>query len=146
MVSSRMFSGCAGLKEAKFEGTTEQWSAIDKTWNWCAGADFETVYCIASDEYVDATGPWSAFGTICGSELDRDFDLIRLDSTTWEMEALELKAGEYFYVRWGHSSSFHYGLNEEAGGDTIRVEEDGKYIIRMEIHGEQASVDLVPIP
>ncbi|MBP0990890.1 MAG: hypothetical protein J5874_06920 [Oscillospiraceae bacterium] len=46
---SRIFEYCPAFKEIVYNGTIEQWNAIEKTANWSKGAEPFTIHCIDGD-------------------------------------------------------------------------------------------------
>jgi hypothetical protein len=86
---------------------------------------------------------WGVIGGICGTSWDVDFPMTKKDDTTWESEPLDLKAGEEFKVRQGAAWDVNFGV--EFNGANIKVEADGKYIVRLVWDGAQTgTVTLVP--
>ena len=44
-IDSFAFSDCPSLKEIRFDGTIEQWKAVEKCWSWLTGAPVTAVIC-----------------------------------------------------------------------------------------------------
>ncbi len=73
---------------------------------------------------------WSVIGAIKGTSWDTDFEMaIQDDGKTFKLEGVELKKDEEFKVRQGHNWDINYGKDGVAGGDNVKVEEDGTYTI-----------------
>ena len=49
VISSYMFYGCSGLTHINFQGTMEQWWAINKHYGWDDGTGDYTVHCTDGD-------------------------------------------------------------------------------------------------
>ncbi len=76
---------------------------------------------------------WSVIGAIKGTSWDTDFEMsIQDDGKTYKLEGVELKKDEEFKVRQGHNWDNNYGKDGVAGGDNIKVEEDGTYTITFD--------------
>ncbi|MBR0425959.1 MAG: extracellular solute-binding protein [Clostridia bacterium] len=74
---------------------------------------------------------WGVIGGICGTTWDTDFPMTKVAEGEFESEALELHAGEAFKVRQGGSWDVNYGADGVAGGDDVKVEADGTYIVHF---------------
>ena len=87
---------------------------------------------------------WSIIGGICGTSWDTDFPMAKIDDTTWESEALELKAGEEFKLRQGAAWDVQVGAEgamktPEVEPANIVVEADGTYKIQLIWDGESTT-------
>ncbi len=91
-----------------------------------------------SDDELEA---WSVIGSVCGTSWNTDFKMTpNADKTVWTSDALSLTEGEEFKIRQGGSWDNNYGANGVSGGDNIKVETTGKYIITLTLTGSGANV------
>ncbi|MBQ5986775.1 MAG: hypothetical protein IJL59_05885, partial [Clostridia bacterium] len=81
---------------------------------------------------------WGVVGGICGTNWDYDFPMTETEegSGVWVSATLELYAGEEFKVRANGDWVVNYGPLPEAGRDNCWVEEDGVYIVRLDLNAE----------
>ncbi len=81
---------------------------------------------------------WGVVGGICGTNWDYDFPMTETEegSGVWVSATLELYAGEEFKVRANGDWVVNYGPLHEAGRDNCWVEEDGVYIVRLDLNAE----------
>ena len=101
-----------------------------------------------TDEQKNA---WSLIGSICGTMWDTDISMTQIDDTTWESEAIELKAGEEFKIRKGAAWDVQVGAEgimktPEVEPANIVVEADGTFVVQLVWDGVSttATVNFIP--
>ena len=73
---------------------------------------------------------WTVIGSIAGDGWSIDIPMsIQEDGTTFKTDAIELKAGEEFKVRYAKSWDLNYGADGAKDGANVVVEADGTYQI-----------------
>ena len=82
---------------------------------------------------------WGVIGSICGTAWDTDFPMTEVSDGVFESGVLELKAGDELKCRQGGAWDVDYGTNG-AGGDNLVVEEDGTYVVVLDIAAEAVSL------
>lgn len=80
-----------------------------------------------SDEELNAFSLIGAFG---GYNWDTDVPMTEDPAGTWTAEQ-EFKAGDEFKVRQGASWDVNFGVDGVAGGDNIKIEADGTYVVTL---------------
>lgn len=80
-----------------------------------------------SDEQKNA---FSLIGAFSGYNWDTDVPMTEDPSGTWTAEQ-EFKAGDEFKVRQGASWDVNFGADGVAGGDNIKIEADGTYVVTL---------------
>ncbi len=84
-----------------------------------------------------AADTWALIGTLCGTNWDTDIAMFEKEGK-W-LAPVVLKAGEEFKVRANADWALNYGITEGAtvaGGDNVKVEEDGTYLVTLDLTGE----------
>ncbi len=82
---------------------------------------------------------WGVIGSLCGTAWDTDFPMTEVSDGVFESGVLELKAGDELKCRQGGAWDVNYGTNG-AGGDNLVVEEDGTYVVVLDIAAEAVSL------
>lgn len=80
-----------------------------------------------SDEQKNA---FSLIGAFSGYNWDTDVLMTEDPAGTWTAEQ-EFKAGDEFKVRQGASWDVNFGADGVAGGDNIKIEADGTYVVTL---------------
>lgn len=80
-----------------------------------------------SDEQKNA---FSLIGAFSGYNWDTDVPMTEDPAGTWTAEQ-EFKAGDEFKVRQGASWDVNFGADGVAGGDNIKIEADGTYVVTL---------------
>lgn len=80
-----------------------------------------------SDEQKNA---FSLIGAFSGYNWDTDVPMTEDPAGTWTAEQ-EFKAGDEFKVRQGASWDVNFGADGVAGGDNIKIETDGTYVVTL---------------
>lgn len=84
-----------------------------------------------------AANTWALIGTLCGTNWDTDIAMFEKEGK-W-LAPVVLKAGEEFKVRANADWALNYGITEGetvADGANIAVEEDGTYLVTLDLTGE----------
>ncbi|MBR2604667.1 MAG: extracellular solute-binding protein [Clostridia bacterium] len=87
-----------------------------------------------------AADTWAVIGSLCGTNWDTDLPMTEKDGV-WTSDKLELKAGDEFKVRANAGWDKNYGITEGAtvaGGDNIKVEADGTYVVTLDLTDPEA--------
>ncbi len=85
----------------------------------------------------NAVHTWALIGTLCGTNWDTDIPMFEKEGVFYA--PVVLKAGEEFKVRADADWALNYGITEGAavaGGDNIKVEEDGTYLVKLDPNEE----------
>lgn len=80
-----------------------------------------------SDEQKNA---FSLIGAFSGYNWDTDVPMTEDPAGTWTAEQ-EFKAGDEFKVRQGASWDVNFGVDGAAGGDNIKIDADGTYVVTL---------------
>ena len=88
---------------------------------------------------------WGVIGNICNTNWDTDFPMTKVNDTTYESAALELKAGQEFKVRQGASWDVNFGAEGFNSSTNCVVEADGNYKVQLVWDGAKTgTVTLIP--
>ncbi len=83
---------------------------------------------------------WGVVGSFLDSNWgDKDYPMTEVSEGVFESGVLELKAGDELKCRQGGGWDVNYGING-AGGDNLVVEEDGTYVVVLDIAAEAISI------
>ena len=89
---------------------------------------------------AEVADTWAVIGALCGTNWDTDLPMTEKDGV-WKSDKLELKAGDEFKVRANAAWEENYGVNEGAtvaGGENIKVEADGTYVVTLDLTDPEA--------
>ena len=89
---------------------------------------------------AEVADTWAVIGALCGTNWDTDLPMTEKDGV-WKSDKLELKAGDEFKVRANAAWEKNYGVTEGAtvaGGENIKVEADGTYVVTLDLTDPEA--------
>ena len=96
----------------------------------------------APEGEAEAADTWTVIGALCGTNWDTDFPMTEKDGV-WTSDKLEMKAGDEFKVRANAGWDKNYGVTEGAtvaGGENLKVEADGTYVVTLDLTDPEAPV------
>lgn len=73
---------------------------------------------------------FSLIGSFAGYNWDTDVPMVEDPAGTWTIEQ-EFKANDEFKVRQGASWDVNFGVDGAPGGDNIKIEADGTYVVTL---------------
>ena len=91
---------------------------------------------------AEVADTWAVIGALCGTNWDTDLPMTEKDGV-WKSDKLELKAGDEFKVRANGGWDKNYGVTDGAtvaGGDNLKVEADGTYVVTLDLTNPDAPV------
>ena len=87
----------------------------------------------------EAEHSWGVVGSMTGWGSDPDFAMTEVSEGVFESDPIDLKAGDELKVRQDSAWDVNYGTNG-AGGDNLKVEADGSFIVVLDIAAESISI------
>ena len=85
---------------------------------------------------------FTLIGSFGGYNWDTDVAMEEGPEGTWTA-TVEFKAGDEFKVRQGLSWDVNFGVDGAPGGDNVKIEADGTYVVTLVYDGTNATLTCV---